>query len=55
MANGQQNNKDIRKVIIPDAYFESVEDEIEPPPPFLTSKFKTRKTGCSTFVTTTNH
>jgi hypothetical protein len=41
MASGQQNKKDSGKVIVQDVRFEVVEDDIEPPPPHLTSKFAT--------------
>ena len=41
MASGQQNKKDTGKVIMQDIHFESVENDIEPPPPYFTSKFKT--------------
>jgi len=41
MASGQRPTNDSGKIIVKDLEFEVVEDDIEPPPPNLTSKFKT--------------
>jgi hypothetical protein len=41
MVNGQSNENDSGKVIMQHGSFEVVVDVIEPPPPYLVSKFKT--------------
>lgn len=41
MSRGQQPKNDSGKVIVHEVKFEVVEDDVEPPPPHLTSRFKT--------------
>lgn len=41
MASAQKNQNDSEKVIIHHVHWEIVEDETEPPPPHLISKFAT--------------
>lgn len=41
MAHGQQTKKDSGKTIVKDVQFTVTEDDVEPPPPNLTSRFKT--------------
>lgn len=43
MSCRQQTKHDSGKVIVQDVQFTVVEDDIEPPPPHLTSRFKTLK------------
>ncbi|RYX85572.1 hypothetical protein EON73_02875 [bacterium] len=41
MTHGQQPKKDSEKIVVKHMQFTVTEDDVEPPPPNLTSKFKT--------------